>query len=61
MTSATLAFRANFSAFTLLRESVTGLRHRRAKALHRQHLLGLDDHLLRDIGLSRLDIMADRF
>ena len=54
-------FSCEMPAFTVTREALTGLHYRRAKALHRKHLLGLDDYLLRDIGLSRLDVMEGRF
>jgi uncharacterized protein YjiS (DUF1127 family) len=38
-----------------------GLRRRRMRALQRKHLLGLDDYLLRDMGLNRLDVMRGKF
>ena len=36
-------------------------RRMRLRAAQRKHLLGLDDHLLRDIGLTRHDVMEGRF
>ena len=41
--------------------AIMGLRRRRMRALQRKHLLGLDDYLLRDMGLNRLDVMRGKF
>ena len=38
-----------------------GLRRRRIRAIQRKHLLSLDDYLLRDMGLNRLDVMRGNF
>jgi uncharacterized protein YjiS (DUF1127 family) len=38
-----------------------GIRRVRMRAAQRKHLLGLDDYLLRDMGLDRLDIMRGKF
>jgi uncharacterized protein YjiS (DUF1127 family) len=37
------------------------LRRVRMRAAQRQHLLGLDDYLLRDMGMDRSDIMRGKF
>jgi uncharacterized protein YjiS (DUF1127 family) len=42
-----------------LRSSVRYVRHRLELARQRRHLALLDDHLLRDIGLSRRDIASE--
>jgi uncharacterized protein YjiS (DUF1127 family) len=45
----------------LVMNAVMGLRRRRMRAVQRKHLLGLDDYLLRDMGLDRFDVMRDKF
>ena len=37
------------------------LRLRRMRALQRKHLLGLNDDLLRDMGLERINVMRGKF
>ena len=60
MTDTILSNRAEISTFTFVGEIFTGLRRRRAKTALRKHLLGLDDRMLRDIGVSRLGVIEDR-
>ena len=47
--------------FYLRSRDITGLRRHRARIALRKHLLGLDDHILRDIGLVRLNLMDGSF
>ena len=41
--------------------ALMGFRRMRMRAAQRKHLLSLDDYLLRDMGLDRLDIMRGKF
>ena len=41
--------------------ALMGLRRRRLRAIQRKHLLSLDDYLLHDMGLNRLDVMRGKF
>ena len=59
MTATTLFNRAEVTTFTFVHETINGLRRRRAAA--RKRLLGLDDRMLRDIGLTRLDVLQGDF
>ena len=61
MTNAIPSNRGEISTFTFVRETYTGLRRHRAKVALRKHLLGLDDRMLRDIGMTRFDVMGSRF
>ena len=38
-----------------------GIRRMRMRSAQRKHLLGLDDYLLRDMGLNRFDMMRGKF
>jgi len=42
-----------------LRAMVDRIRTWRERARQRRHLAGLNDHMLRDIGLTRGDVMAE--
>lgn len=61
MTSLSLSRRAETSSLSLVMDALKGLRLRRMRALQRKHLLGLDDHLLRDMGLERINVMRGKF
>ncbi len=61
MTSTSLSTRAAATSFSFIRESFYGLRRRSAKLALRKHLLGLDDCMQRDIGLSRMGPMDGSF
>jgi uncharacterized protein YjiS (DUF1127 family) len=61
MTDTILSNRAEVSTFTFAHEAINGLRRRSARSTARKHLLGLDDHMLRDIGLTRLDVLHGDF
>ena len=41
--------------------ALMGFRRMRLRSAQRKHLLGLDDYLLRDMGLNRLDVMRGKF
>jgi uncharacterized protein YjiS (DUF1127 family) len=59
--SIALSHRIPASQPSLVMTVLMGLRRRRMRALQRKHLLGLDDYLLRDMGLDRLDVMRGKF
>jgi uncharacterized protein YjiS (DUF1127 family) len=61
VTSIALTHRLPASSPSLVMSVLIGLRRRRMRALQRKHLLGLDDYLLRDMGLNRLDVMRGNF
>jgi uncharacterized protein YjiS (DUF1127 family) len=61
MTSTALTNRTTVSTFSFVQDALKGLRRTRARSAARTLLLGLDDHLLRDIGLTRDDVMVGRF
>ena len=61
MNSIALSRRAETSSLSFVQNALKDLRHRRLRALQRKHLLGLDDHLLRDMGLERLNVMRGKF
>lgn len=42
-----------------LRRAVARIRLWRERARQRRHLAGLSDHMLRDLGLTRGDVMAE--
>ena len=60
MTSIALSNRAETS-LSFVQATLKSLRQRRMRALQRKHLLGLDDHLLRDMGLDRLNVIHGKF
>ena len=59
--TATLSNRADISTFSFIGETFPALRRRSAKVALRKHLLGLDDFLLSDIGITRLEVLEGRF
>lgn len=61
MISTALSHRVPASQPSFVMNALMGLRRRRMRALQRKHLLGLDDYLLRDMGLNRLDVMRGKF
>jgi uncharacterized protein YjiS (DUF1127 family) len=61
MTTTILSNRAEVSSFTFVHEALKGLRRHRARSVARKHLLGLDDRMLHDIGLTRLDVLHGDF
>lgn len=61
MTTTTLSNPADVSAFSFVKDAIKGFRRARSRAAQRKHLLGLDDHMLRDMGLTRLDVLNGDF
>ena len=53
--------RPDATPFTFVQDSLKGLRRTRMRMAQRKHLLGLDDFLLRDMGLTRLDVLHGDF
>jgi uncharacterized protein YjiS (DUF1127 family) len=61
MTAIAISNRLDVTPFTFVQDALKGLRRNRARAAQRRHLLGLDDNLLRDMGLTRLDVLHGDF
>jgi uncharacterized protein YjiS (DUF1127 family) len=61
MISIALSYRTPATPPSLVMGALMGFRRMRMRAAQRKHLLGLDDHLLRDMGLERLNIMRGKF
>jgi uncharacterized protein YjiS (DUF1127 family) len=59
MTSIALSRRAEVLSLSLVMGALKGFR--RMRAAQPKHLLGLDDYLLRDMGLTRLDVLYGKF
>ena len=61
MPATTISNRPDITSFTFVQDTLKGLRRIRMRAAQRKHLLGLDDNLLRDMGLTRLDVLHGDF
>ena len=61
MTTTTLSQQAEVSTFSFVKDAIKGFRRSRSRAAQRRHLLSLDDKLLRDMGLTRLDVLNGDF
>jgi uncharacterized protein YjiS (DUF1127 family) len=45
----------------VLARTIDGIRERMTKRNHRRMFLAMDDHMLRDIGMTRGDALAGKF
>ena len=62
MTATTLATRAETtSGLSLLKDALFGMRRARERSAARAMLLGLDERMLNDVGLTRNDVLSGRF
>ncbi len=61
MTSISIINRPDVTPYTFVQDALKRLRWSRARAAQRRHLLSLDDKLLRDMGLTRLDVLHGDF
>ena len=61
MISITLSHRPAVAPPSMIMGVLMVIRRVRVRAAQRKHLLGLDDYLLRDMGLDRLDVMRGKF
>ena len=61
MTTTTFTNRTPVSTLSFVQDALKGLRRTRARAAARTLLLGLDDRMLSDIGLSRFDVTSGNF
>ena len=61
MTATILTARTNASTLSFLRDAVSGMRRVRERSAARTLLLGLDERMLTDIGVTRNDVLNGRF
>ena len=61
MTATTFSDFTDVSAFSFVKDAFKGFRRARLRAVQRQHLLSVDDHTLRDMGLTHLDVLHGGF
>ena len=61
MTATILTARADASALSFLKDAVSGMRRARERSAARAMLLGLDERMLTDIGLTRNDVLNGHF
>jgi uncharacterized protein YjiS (DUF1127 family) len=61
MTATILTARSDASALSFLKDALKGMRQARERSAARAMLLGLDDRMLTDIGVTRHDVLNGRF
>ena len=61
MTTTTLTARPGASSLSFLTGFLSGLRRIQERSAARAKLLRLDDRMLKDIGLTRDDVLSGRF
>ena len=61
MTATILTARSDVSALSFLKDALKGMRQARERSAARAMLLGLDDRMLTDIGVTRHDVLNGRF
>ena len=62
MTATTLATRAETtSGLSFLKDALSGMRRACERSAARAMLLGLDERMLNDVGLTRNDVLSGRF
>ena len=61
MTATNYSKQSNVSAFSFVKDAIKGFRRSRLRTAQRKHLLSLDDLTLRDMGLTRLDVLLGDF
>ncbi|MBZ0262748.1 MAG: DUF1127 domain-containing protein [Hyphomicrobiales bacterium] len=61
MTATILTARSDVSALSFLKDALKGMRQARERSAAHAMLLGLDERMLTDIGLTRNDVLNGRF
>jgi uncharacterized protein YjiS (DUF1127 family) len=61
MTAVAISNRPEVTPFTFVQDTLKGLRRSRARAAQQKLLLSFDDYLLRDMGVTRLDVLNGDF
>jgi uncharacterized protein YjiS (DUF1127 family) len=61
MTATILSARSDASTLSFLKDALSGMRRVQQRSAARTMLLGLDERMLTDIGLTRHDVLNGRF
>jgi len=61
MTATILTARTDASALSFLKDALSSMRRVRERSAARTLLLGLDERMLTDIGITRNDVLNGRF